>query len=162
LAFESVKIFRYLELQYMGSGVVELWTDLPTPFAGGLALREAHTLPVLAARSVCPAIGLSNTTRGKLYRVKIRPAGPFALYGARIYTRRIGLKATDWAWVDLPVVITSDQWTELRLPIEPTSDEWTTLPLPGIERTSDEYSALHIPIEATPDLLQWSEIPVDE
>lgn len=158
MGFEAVKIFRYLELEYMGAGTVELLTDLPNP---PLQVRESHPLRSQPLRAVA-SIGLSNTTRARVYRARIRPTGAFALYGGRIYTRRIGLNATDWAWVDLPVVVTPDTWTELHLPIEPTAQEYTAIPLAAIERTSDEYSPLQIPIERTPDQLAWAEIPVDE
>jgi hypothetical protein len=167
VGFERVAIFGLIELQLDATlgGQLYLSTDLP---GNAMAVRETKTVPATARRVV--RFRLQGTTKGRLYSVKVSPAGGgiIRLYGGRIWARV--LPGAEWQWYALPIPETGD-WTPSKLPIPETGDwtpaklpipetgDWTPAKLP-IPETGD-WTPAKLPIQPTPQNPEWVDIPTD-
>jgi hypothetical protein len=157
--FQTVKLHRLIELDYSAEATATLTfsTDLP---GNAMADRETKTIPLTTTRRVV-AFHLAGTTKGKLLKILIAPAGVFRLFGVRVYARTLGRTAAGWQWYPIFVTETPDEWTDFKLPIDPTPDYFEVVPLP-VDRTPDEWTVIKLPIEPTPDFFELVTLPIDK
>ena len=180
MGFERVAIFGLIDLDLDSTtgGSITLSTDLP---GNAMAIRETKGIPTVGRRVV--RFRLQGTTKGRLYAVRVTPAGigVIHLYGGRIWARV--LPGTEWQWYALPIPTTGDwapvkldipetgpwqpsklpvpltgDWEPSKLPIPPT-DDWQPAKLP-IPPTND-WAPSPLPIAPTPQNPEWIPLEMD-
>jgi hypothetical protein len=158
---ELVCLFKIVEvlIDAPAGCTLEFWTDLP---GNALAQRSQAVIGATTGRHPYRMV-LSGATKGKLYQLKIFPAGGvgMSIFSAKVYARPLGPPALPWAWYTVPGIFpTQDDWSEMKLPIDPTSDLYTSLKLP-IDETSDVFASMKLPIDPTADTYTSMRLPID-
>jgi hypothetical protein len=156
---ESAKLFRTISFEYEapGGAVAQFTTDLP---GDTMVVRASITLPASTGRRVF-SYHFVGGVKGRIIRLRVTPSfsSTAVLYSAKVYARRTGPTASDWAWVPLNVA-PNQEWVKVQLPIPPTPDGYTPVRL-AIPPTPDAFTPLRLPVEPTAAQRTWYELPMD-
>jgi hypothetical protein len=169
VAIASILAF---EIKTSAAVTVQLYSDAPDPETL-ITQQSINTL----GRIEMVQLVLPATARGRLWRLKVIPPVGVTLRidGAKVWAKRLGKAAAEWAWRPIPMQITPetwgeaalpanetpDGWSEFALPANETPDGWSEFALPAVE-TPDGWGEIALPAPEAPDGYQWAELPMDE
>ena len=156
MGFESVYLLAMIEVDCynVAGATLALATDRPAPFA----TRETRTIPTNTSRRA-ERIRLAGTSKGKLIKPAVTPAGVFYLYGMRVWARE--LPTGQWTWYQIPLIETPSEWMPVKWPIPPTPEEYIPVKWP-IPATPDEYVPVKWPVDPSRTTYEWVNVQMDE
>jgi len=159
VGFETLWLFRYLELDCDTDAPVNLnvLTDKPGDVIYVKRSQSFNTEDTTTGRRTV-RIRFPGFAKGRLLQVRMEPLGVMRLYGARVYAKKLGVRA-QWAWYALPVVPTPDLWSTFGIPIPGVQDLWSDAPIP-IEGTPDLYASAPIPIPGVSEAWSEAHLPI--
>ena len=149
-----VNLIRFVRVEYKGEGTLRLSTDLPGP---NMAALPDITLPANSQKQERRFQIAGNTKAHRIMARFIAGAGTLQVENVFIYAKALGVGATAWRWVPLPIPRTPEEWTRIQLPIPPTPEDWTRIQLP-IPPTPEDWQRIQIVNPQDTDW-RWVEVP---